>query len=179
MNMKTIWEIDAVSFKIDERGKVTTSGLSELSGRSGIDLGEGMAMFFSGEYGNNEVYMANTQTGKVRKFADKAGNVLVEMSDIDIVTIRRECENGYGNAQHLKTRYGSLNRWDDYKDGLCALMWTLYPDGRYFEDGDGFGGKDCDEENVFAIVNTDLEIVKPFTFVEDIRAYLKQIRDGR
>lgn len=177
--MKTIWNIDSASFKINEKGKVTTSGLPELVGRSGIDLGEGMAMFFGGEYCSGGVYVANTKTGKIRKFSDKIGNVLIDKCDVDMETIKRECENGYHNAQSLSSKYGSLNRWDCYKNGLCAITWILYPDGRYFEDEDGFGGKDCNEEKVCAIIDTNLEIVKPFTCVDNISGYLRAIRNGK
>ena len=61
-----------------------------------------------------------------------------------------------------------------FKDGLCAISWTLYPDGRYFADEDGFGMEDNDEEEVYAIMNTDLNIVEPFRPIKDVRAYLKE-----
>lgn len=44
--MKTIWNIDPTSFKVDEKKKeVTTSGLPELVGRTGRYEGDDMAMF--------------------------------------------------------------------------------------------------------------------------------------
>lgn len=52
----------------------------------------------------------------------------------------------------------------------------LYPDGRYFADSDGFGMEDNDEEEVYAIIDTDLNIVKPFRPIKDVAAYLKELR---
>lgn len=175
--MKTIWNIDPTSFKVDEKKKeVTTSGLPELVGRSGLYAGEGMAIFFSEGFRNKEFYVANTRTGKVRKFVDKMGNVLVDMSAIDMETIRSKCSNGFSNAQRKLTQYANMNRWDGFKNGLCVLTWMLYPDGRYFEDEDGFGGECCNEESIYAIINTSLEIVKPFTCIGDVSEYLKEMR---
>lgn len=178
--MKTVWYIDATSFKIDEKkNEVTTSGLPALVGRTGWYEGDDMAMFFGEGFRNYELYVANTKTGKVRKFADRGGNVLVGMEDIDMNTIKERCENGIGNASCRWLRYGGMNRWDGFKNGLCALTWMLYPDGRYFEDDDGFGGECCNEENIYAIININLEIVKPFTCVDNVGEYLKQLRSGK
>jgi len=38
----------------------------------------------------------------------------------------------------------------------------IHPDGSYYRDSDGFGGQDDEEENVYCVINTDLEIVVPF-----------------
>ena len=59
---------------------------------------------------------------------------------------------------------------------MCAVTWTLYPDGRYFADSDGFGMEDNDEEVVYAIIDTDLNIVEPFRPIDNIEAYLKKLR---
>ena len=32
-----------------------------------------------------------------------------------------------------------------FKDGKAPVCWTLQPDGRYFEDEDGFGTENCEE----------------------------------
>lgn len=52
----------------------------------------------------------------------------------------------------------------------------IYPDGRYFEDSDGFGGEDNDVEFVYAIINTNLDIIEPFRPVDDIKKYLEELR---
>ena len=162
---------DSIKFRI--KGKdVTVSGYPELEGCEGTLEGDGMAFFFGD---NREFYIANTQTGKIRKVSTE-GSLLVNDNEIDIKAIAKVCENGLHNAQSKAIRYVGVNRWDGYKNGLCAITWTLYPDGRYFADSDGFGMEDNDEEVVYAIIDTDLNIVEPFRPIDNIEAYLKKLR---
>jgi hypothetical protein len=53
----------------------------------------------------------------------------------------------------------------------------LYPDGQYFADSDGYGGEDNDELMVYCVMNDNLEVIRPFTVVSDMRALLKKIRE--
>ena len=162
---------DSIKFKV--KGKdVTVSGYPELEGCEGTLEGDGMAFFFGD---NRELYIANTQTGKIRKVSTEE-SLLVNDNEIDIEAIAKVCENGLHNAQSKAIRYEGVNRWDGYKNGMCAITWTLYPDGRYFADSDGFGMEDNDEEVVYAIIDTDLNIVEPFRPIDNIEAYLKKLR---
>ena len=162
---------DSIKFRI--KGKdVTVSGYPELDGCEGTLEGDGMAFFFGD---NRELYIANTQTGKIRKVSTEE-SLLVNDNEIDIEAIAKVCENGLHNAQSKAIRYAGVNRWDGYKNGMCAITWTLYPDGRYFADSDGFGMEDNDEEVVYAIIDTDLNIVEPFRPIDNIEAYLKKLR---
>jgi uncharacterized protein YegL len=162
---------DSIKFRI--KGKdVTVSGYLELDGCEGTLEGDGMAFFFGD---NRELYIANTQTGKIRKVSTEE-SLLVNDNEIDIEAIAKVCENGLHNAQSKAIRYEGVNRWDGYKNGMCAITWTLYPDGRYFADSDGFGMEDNDEEVVYAIIDTDLNIVEPFRPIDNIEAYLKKLR---
>ena len=162
---------DSIKFRV--KGKdVTVSGYPELDGCEGTLEGDGMAFFFGD---NRELYIANTQTGKIRKVSTEE-SLLVNDNEIDIKAIAKVCENGLHNAQSKAIRYAGVNRWDGYKNGLCAITWTLYPDGRYFADSDGFGMEDNDEEVVYAIIDTDLNIVEPFRPIDNIEAYLKKLR---
>ena len=154
-------------------------GYPELKDRKGILAGDGMAFFFGEGWRNYELYVANTLTGKIRKLSTTDGELLVDDDDIDYDLIAKECENGIGNARAKAIRYAGLNRWDGFKDGLCAISWMLYPDGRYFGDEDGFGIEDNDEEVVYAIIDTDLNIVEPFRPIKDVAAYLKEIRKNK
>ena len=52
----------------------------------------------------------------------------------------------------------------------------LYPAGQYFADSDGFGMDDNDEEEVYAIMNTNLELIEPFRPVDDVNKYLDEMR---
>lgn len=57
-------------------------------------------------------------------------------------------------------------------------MWPC-PDGRYFADSDGFGMEDNDEEEVYAIIDTNLVIVEPFRPIKDVANYLKELRNKK
>ena len=162
------------SIKFGVKGKdVTVSGYPELEGCEGTLEGDGMAFFFGD---NRELYIANTQTGKIHKLSTIDGELLVDDDDINFDAIVKLCENGIGNARAKAIRYAGINRWDGFKDGLCAISWMLYPDGRYFADSDGFGMEDNDEEVVYAIIDTDLNIVEPFRPIDNIEDYLKKLR---
>ena len=108
---------------------VTVVGHPELEGLKGFLIGEGMALFFGHEH---EVHFANTKTGKMRKFVTSSGQVLIEDKDVDIEAIEEGCIYGVDNARRKAAPYALLNRWDNFKCGLNALVWTLYPDGRFF-----------------------------------------------
>ena len=167
--------IHSVKFTI-QGNDVKVSGYPELENRKGTIVGDGMAFFFGEGWRNYELYVANTLTGKIRKLSTTDGEMLVDDNDIDYDAIAKVCENGIGNAKAKVICYAGLNRWDGFKDGLCAISWTLYPDGRYFADEDGYGMEDNDEEEVYAIIDTDLKIVEPFRPIKDVSTYLEKIR---
>ena len=171
MNMETT----TIRFTIDSNG-VYVHGYPDLEGCRGFLDGDDMA-FFLGE--GHELHIANTTTGKIRKLSTMAGRLLVENCDIDYRAIAKECTCGLHNAQEKIARYARVNRWDGFKDGVCAITWMLYPEGRYFADSDGFGMEDNDEEEVCAIIDTSLEIIEPFRPIKDIRAYLDIIREKK
>lgn len=167
-----------VKFEIRD-SEVSIHGYLELEGRKGTLSGDGMAFFFGKGWRNHELYVANTITGKIRKLSTTEGELLVENKDIDYDAIAEKCKNGYGNARAKAIRYAGINRWNDFKDGLCAISWMLYPDGQYFADSDGFGMEDNDEEEVYAIIDTNLNIVEPFRPIKDITSYLKELRNNK
>ena len=165
---------NGVRFKVAGK-EVTVFGYPELEGCTGTLDKDGMAFFF---VKNEGLYIANTINGKIRKFSSN-GNLLVDDCDIDFDAIAKVCTNGLHNARNKEIRYAGINRWDGFKDGLCAISWMLYPDGRYFADSDGFGMEDNDEEEVYAIIDTNLVIVEPFRPIEDVSAHLKELRKNK
>ena len=168
-------DTDTIRFTI-ENNEVYVHGYAELDGCRGFLDNDGMVFFF-GKGG--ALYIANTVTGKIRKLATENGYLLIEDSDIDYPTIEKECPHGLRYAQDKIARFARVNRWDGFKDGLCAITWMLYPDGMYFADSDGYGMKDNDEEVVYAIIDTNLEITEPFRPIEDVRAYLSEMREKK
>ena len=165
-------DTDTIRFTI-ENNEVYVHGCAELDGCRGFLDNDGIAFFFGKGSG---LHIANTQTGKIRKFATENGRLLVDDNDIDYPAIEKYCPHGLRYAQEKIARFARVNRWDGFKDGLCAISWMLYPDGMYFADSDGYGMKDNDEEEVYAIIDTNLEIIEPFRPLTDVRAYLSEIR---
>ena len=159
-----------------EGSNVYVHGYPELEGRKGILVGEGMAFFFGQGYGNHELFVANTYTGTLRQLSTASGCMLVDDSEIDYEAIVHHCKHGFRNAKEKTISYAGVNRWGGFKDGVCAISWMLYPEGRYFADSDGFGADDNDEEMVYAIIDSHLVIVEPFRPVKDVDRYLEQYR---
>lgn len=121
-------------------------------------------------------YLVNTKTGKARMIDSYGFLKGFSDEDIDFSTIDKFPHNH--NAHTRRIDYAGINRWDNCEKGIFALSWMLYPDGRYFADEDGFGMEDNDELTVYCIMNDNLEVIRPFTVVPDIRALLKELRNA-
>ena len=173
--VKNMMEQETIRFE-QRDNDVFVYGYPELKDRKGILAGDGMVFFYGEGWRNYELHVANTLTSKIRKLSTADGELLVNDDDIDYDAIVKLCENGIGNARTKAIRYAGINRWDGFKDGLCAISWMLYPDGRYFADSDGFGMEDNDEEEVYAIIDTNLDVVEPFRPIRDVASHLKTLR---
>lgn len=125
-------------------------------------------------YANGNMAIVNMETGKVRVLSEGC-RLLVDDCEIDYDAIEQQCVNGIHNARAKAIRYAGLGQWSDFNDGLCAISWMLYPDGQYFADSDGYGMEDNDEEVVYAIIDTDLNIIEPFRPVKNVETYLKEV----
>ena len=125
----------------------------------------------------NEWYLENVQTGKVRKMSSH-GYLLVDDSEIDMEAIKAGCDHGVYNAERKLIAYADVSLYDGLKDGFGAITWMLYPDGRYFADSDGFGMEDNYEENVYAVIDENLVIIEPFRPIENVSEYLKKLRNA-
>lgn len=164
-----------ITFEVNGQ-KVLVHGYPKLAGREGYMFTDVVASFSAKGWNNHEWYIANIQTGRIRQLSTAGGCVTIEDSDIDYEAINKQCEHGARNAERKVLNYGSLGTWDGFKDGFCAISWTLYPDGRYFADGDGYGMEDNDEEKVYGIIDVNLNFVVPFRPIQDIRTTLKELR---
>lgn len=122
---------------------------------------------------NKDEYIVNTETGKARKIVEARYKACFTDDEIDFETIE-QMPNSH-NARLRNINYAPLNRWTDCNNGIIALDWMLYPDGMYFADSDGYGMEDNDELSVVCIMNDNLEVIRPFTVVPDVRALLNQL----
>ena len=168
---------NVVNFEISDN-RVNVQGYPTLEGREGHLVGDGMAFFYGEGYGNQEVYVANTLTGKIRQLSTSGGKLLVDDDEIDYESIAKTCRSGLTNAKNKAVRYAGLCRWGDFKNGICAMSWMLYPEGYYFADSDGFGVEPDDEEVVYAIINANLEIIEQFRPIQDVDKYLEEMRES-
>ena len=120
-------------------------------------------------------YIVNKATKKTRLIDDNGLLVGFTDDEIDFATLD-QVQNSH-NARPRRIFYAGIGRWDDCQNGIFALCWMLYPDGQYFADSDGYGGEDNDELMVYCVMNDNLEVIRPFTVVSDMRALLKKIRE--
>lgn len=125
---------------------------------------------------NGDEYLVNIATGKARQISTPGYVVGFSDDEIDFEAIEKL---PHGHKVYNRTmNYGPVCWYDRCENGLIALYWTLYPDGRYFADEDGFGMEDNDEEVIYCVMNDNLEVVRPFTVVPDIKALLNELRNS-
>ena len=127
------------------------------------------------EFGDR--YLINKATGKIRQISSPGYVVGFSDDEIDFATIDKLPHAR--NAHERRMNYGAIAWWDSCKDGLIALCWTLYPDGRYYADEDGYGMEDNGEEKIYCVLDDNLNVVQPFTIVPDIEALLNELRKAK
>ena len=111
----------------------------------------------------------NKETGMLRRIVSEDGRLLVNDCEIDFEAIEKGCPDFEG-GKYVEYYFGIFR---DFKNGVCAICWTVYPDGRYFADEDGFGMEHNNEENAYCIINRNLEIIVPFQPIKDVATVLK------
>lgn len=52
-----------------------------------------------------------------------------------------------------------------YEDGIAKVEWQINPDGRYYEDEDGFGMTDDEEIALIGYIDRTGKVVKKFTYI--------------
>lgn len=137
-----------------------------------IDLGCNVVLC----YNSIGEWLKNTETGAIRQLTYGDYVYGFEDSDFNWDTISNLEHNR--NAYSRVMRYGGICRWDDFIDGYCAFSWTLYPDGRYFADSDGYGADDDDEIVIYTILDADLNVVMPWQPM-DVSEELKKLRTSK
>lgn len=51
---------------------------------------------------------------------------------------------------------------EKFKNGVALVEWTLYPDGRYFMDEDGYGMEDNEESKLYGFIDKKARVAIPF-----------------
>ena len=167
---------DSVRFEIND-GKVITHGIPELEGLIGGLIGDGVASFYKKD--ERKWYLANTETGRWRMMKE-GWRLVLDDSEIDFEAVKVQCKHGLYNAERRLICYSDVSLYDNkFQNGYSGIKWMIYPEGQYFADSDGFGGEDCSEENLGAIIDKNLDFVEPFKPVKDISALLRKYREGK
>lgn len=111
-------------FKITDNKDVIACGIPALDGDNhGRDLGNDIAAF----WGKGKTFiLVNMRTGKLREFVNADGQLLVEDKDIDYDSIHRH-HNHYHCCVDCKRVEFGFNRYNDFKNGLCALVGQPIP----------------------------------------------------
>lgn len=137
-----------------------------ISIKDAFDIGENMAIL---KEDGKSFTILNKETGKLRRIVSEDGRLLVNDCEIDFDAIEEGCPDFEG-GKYVEYYFGIFR---DFKNGVCAICWTVYPDGRYFADEDGFGMEHNNEENAYCIINRNLEIIVPFQPIKDVATVLK------
>ena len=122
--------------------------------------------------------LVNMKSGKVVHLVDAKRNLLVTDKEIDFSSIHERLEHAsYADGKNIQFW---LKRISEFQDGFAAIAWTIYPEGRWFEDDDGFGAeKNLEEETVYCIINSSLNILIPFQPMDNVDAVLSTLREER
>ncbi len=125
------------------------------------NLGEGMVLYRHQD--THEMLLLNRTTGDKIKLVDDFGDIIhITLQDINFERVN-QLESNW-NAEKLWARY--YYGVEPYQDGVAMVTWTLYPDGRYFADEDGFGGEDGLEVNIYGFMDKEGKMVIPFRDME-------------
>ena len=124
------------------------------------NMGCGMVLFKNRSYGNKQIYIVDTAKKKVYPISTPDGRLVgFSHDDIDWDNVNQLEHNV--NARRLVANYADLG-FSDYQDGIARVDWMLYPNGRYFADGDGFGREDNEAVIISAYINTECRVVGKF-----------------
>lgn len=144
--------------------------MAELEQLGGYSWGENLLHVTES---NGDEYLVNNVTGKARKIVEDIHFACFSDDEIDFATLDKLPNSHRAHSRRID--YMHMGRWSNCKNGLIALCWMLYPDGRYFGDSDGYGMEDNDELTVYCIMDENLNVIRPFTVVDDVQALLDEL----
>lgn len=159
-HLENMWQ-NMINVAVRIKTKIIMSSFKDA-----LDIGENMAIL---KEDGKSFTILNKETGKLRRIVSEEGRLLVDDGEIDFDAIEKGCPDFEG-GKYVEYYFGIFR---EFKNGVCAICWTVYPDGRYFADEDGFGMEHNNEENAYCIINRNLEIIVPFQPMKDVATVLK------
>lgn len=157
-------------FSFSEDGKsVSVTGIPELEKfGNGEDCGEGIVCFRGRNRNDSTYILVNINTGKMRKLCASNGDVLVGNSEMDYEAIDKKLE--YPMYAHHKSACSLFGLNSRFEKGLGMIQWRTHDDeGMSTMDEDGYGMTRDWDEDIYCVINTDFEIVLPFTPIFPLR----------
>ena len=113
---------------------------------------------------NGNKYFANLRTQKAYLILDKDKWIhTFTAKDIDFSSLEGVENTEYASIMMARYFFGI----DPFEKGVAQVSWTLYPDGEYFADEDGFGVEPNAEVNVYAYIDENCRVLVPFTYMEN------------
>ena len=141
--------------------------------RSGLykteDLGEGMAVIYQVIWGWwKPRFVLNHNDKTAFEFMDSHERlVTVTTDDIDFESLKDLPEDVVEVAQCLSIHFPTFIR--GYCNGVAQVDWQLNPDGRYYQDDDGYGMTDDEEIEIYGFIDTEGNVLVKFRAIIDSR----------
>lgn len=107
-----------------------------------------------------ERFLINNADKTVYELMDRSLRLtFLTEKDVDWESVRTLDNNR--NAYSFSAYYQRF-AVEKFKEGVALVEWTLYPDGRYFMDEDGYGMEDNDASVLYGFIDTHANVVIPF-----------------
>lgn len=131
------------------------------------DLGEGMAIIYQVIWGWWKPRFVLNHTAKTAfEFMDSNERlVTVTTEDIDFDSLKKLPEEAIERAECLSFQFPSFIR--GFRNGVARVDWQLNPDGRYYQDDDGFGMTDDEEIEIYGFIDTNGNVLIKFRAIKD------------
>ncbi len=104
----------------------------------------------------HDVVFVNPETGERKTIIDK---------NAVIVNYPGAADDGWRSEYRyteLKPNVTFITRFEHYGEDSYIMYWEIQPDGRYWEDDDGFGGEPDEEIILYAIIDRNGNFTGPF-----------------
>ena len=125
-------------------------------------LGENMAVveYVLGQYWK-PCYLLNLETKCAYQFMNRNETLAtITMDDILWEQLMDEPEEVIERAKRLSFHFPSFIY--PYQNGVAHVKWQLNPDGRYYEDEDGYGMTDDKECNIYGFIDKTGKVLVKF-----------------
>ena len=129
------------------------------------DLDEGMILIKEviGSYWKPR-YLLNTITKNAYEVMNLRETLLIVTdNDIDWNSLKDLGADCLDRAKRHSFHFPSFIY--KFENGVAQIQWQLNPDGRYYEDEDGYGMTADEEINIYGFIDTEGKVVVPFQYV--------------